>query len=273
MKKSILKRFLAACMAISTLTVSLVATIPMTASAASSSLTISSQSVSFPSTNYGTYSFKNFKEAATGIPLWCIEPELDRVTGTYTNKGALTQSVIDNTYWSHENGTVNNYGKPTANEIYSILWHTANTEGLNLNNLTAWQQGGIQMAIKHWRVRNQPWGVKATAGSDADKAFQLAKRLHAAVWANTKTMQTGRASIAASYTGGGYISGSNYIIGTYRISGNYDSYTVEKDTGCATAVVLTKSGNTVTASIPLPKMTETYQFYATLGTILTYGNL
>ena len=67
------------------------------ASAAPGTLTVSRTAVSFPSTNYGTYSFSIVKQAGMTVPLFCIEPELDSIstTKTYTNQGVLTQAVID----------------------------------------------------------------------------------------------------------------------------------------------------------------------------------
>ena len=223
------------------------------ASAAPGTLTVSRTAVSFPSTNYGTYSFSIVKQAGTTVPLFCIEPELDSIstTKTYTNQSVLTQAVIDGITWSHNNGTVNGYGKPTANQIYSILWHAVNTEGLTLNNLTNWQQGGIQMAIKHWR-QSTAWGVKATAGTDAAKAFDLAKRLQASARTDVKTMQTTRAGVAVSApTEVMTRNGNTYTIATWRVSGTYDSYSVKLDTSLSTAgIVLSKSGNTIIATLP-----------------------
>ena len=227
------------------------------ASAAPGTLTVSRTAVSFPSTNYGTYSFSIVKQAGTTVPLFCIEPELDSIstTKTYTNQGVLTQAVIDGITWSHNNGTVNGYGKPTANQIYSILWHAVNTEGLTLNNLTNWQQGGIQMAIKHWR-QSTAWGVKATAGTDAAKAFDLAKRLQASARTDVKTMQTTRAGVAVSAPTEVMTRSSNtYTIATWRVSGTYDSYSVKLDTSLSTAgIVLSKSGNTIIATLPANKL-------------------
>ena len=231
------------------------------ASAAPGTLTVSRTAVSFPSTNYGTYSFSIVKQAGTTVTLFCIEPELDSIstTKTYTNQGVLTQAVIDGITWSHNNGTVNGYGKPTANQIYSILWHAVNTEGLTLNNLTNWQQGGIQMAIKHWR-QSTAWGVKATAGTDAAKAFDLAKRLQASARTDVKTMQTTRASVAVSAPTEVMTRSSNtYTIATWRVSGTYDSYTVAKDASCTSGVYLSQSGSTITAFIPASKMTGAVQ--------------
>ena len=130
-----------------------------------STLTVVKKQVQFPSSDpvdWGTYEFALINQSGTGTPLFCVAPEIPEISSnTYTHKGVLTQAVINNTTWSHENGTKGNYAKPTANEIYSILWHAVHTEGLDFDDLTDWQQGGIQMAIKHWREKNSTWGVPA----------------------------------------------------------------------------------------------------------------
>lgn len=225
--------------------------------AAPTSLKVSKTAVSFPSTNYGTYSFSIVKQAGTTTPLFCIDPETDSIStsATYTNKGTLTQSMIDGITWSHDNGTTSGYGKPTANQIYSILWHAVNTEGLDLNNLTNGQQGAIQMAIKHWR-QSTAWGVKATAGTEAANTFDLAKRLQASARNDLKTMQTTKASISVSApTERMTRSGSTYTIATWTVSGTFDSYTVTKDSSTTSGVTLSKSGNTITAKIPAAQLT------------------
>ena len=106
------------------------------------------------------------------------------------------------------------------------------------------------MAIKHWR-KSTPWGVKATAGTEAASAFDLAKRLQASARNDLKTMQTANASVSVSApTEHMTRSGNYYTIATWTVSGTYDSYTVTKDSSTTTGVTLSKSGNTITAKIP-----------------------
>ena len=234
------------------------------ADAAPATLSVVTRNVQFPSSDpdrYGTYTFDLINQSGTGRPLFCIAPEAKYIsTGTYTHKGALTQAIIDNTTWSHVNGTQTGYAKPTANEIYSILWHAVNTEGLDFDDLTDWQQGGIQMAIKHWREKNNTWGVPAYSGTDAKKAFDLAKKLMADVWANPKTMNSQDATISLSApTVIMERSGNVYTIAKWTVSGKYDSYSVVKDVGTTTGVTLTKSGNTITATIPAAYLTGAVQ--------------
>ncbi len=234
--------------------------------AAPATLSVVKKKVYFPSSdqvNYGTYEFDLINQSGTGRPLFCIAPTVEKISSdTYTNKGALTQAIIDNTTWSHDNGDDPYYAKPTANEIYSILWHAVNTEGLDFDDLTDWQQGGIQMAIKHWREKNNTWKVPAYSGTDAEKAFDLARSLMADVWANPKTMNSQDATVSLSApTVIMERSGNVYTIAKWTVSGNYDSYAVTKKADTTAGVTLTKSGNTVTATIPaayLSGMVEVY---------------
>lgn len=228
--------------------------------AAPATLSVVTKNVRFPSSdqvNYGTYEFDLINQSGTGRPLFCIAPTVEKISSdTYTNKGALTQAIIDNTTWSHENGTKGNYAKPTADEIYSILWHAVHTEGLDFDNLTDWQQGGIQMAIKHWREKNNTWKVPAPIFSKAQRAFALARSLMADVWADPKTMNSQDATVSLSApTVIMERNGNVYTLATWTVSGNFESYTVNKLSSSTAGVTLTKSGNTITATIPAAYLT------------------
>lgn len=207
-------------------------------------------------------------KTSDGRTAYCIQPRVTASPGVGSTQTYTYSKIIDN----YDLTQTSERTAPSATFIRSVLYWADKYCGVQ--NLTDAGFMGVQLAIHKYPVSgwarattrvpftknisvNPIAEINTNASTGAYSLQSVAISFaEALTWlAETYPVTNTSASVSLTRTGGGYISGNNYIVATYSASGTYDSITF---TSSGSGIYQSVSGNNVTLYYPLNVVPATY---------------